>query len=152
QVASALEGIRARARAIVVDVGTDQPPPNLAVTRLALAPDLPVATTGGLCTFLATVQNYGPATPAAVRVQLRAGRLPPRPGEPPFELRDAMPRQLRLERGQNIVSFPYKFTSPGEYVVQVRLEGDALDLDDARAVVVQVRETVPVLLVNGKPA
>src|SRR5262249_61950159 len=50
------------------------------------------------------------------------------------------------------VTFPITFTAPGEYVVQVKTEGDALDLDNVRSLVVTVRESVPVLLVNGKPA
>src|SRR5205085_606403 len=54
--------------------------------------------------------------------------------------------------GQTVVSFSHKFGTPGDYVLQVRLENDALDLDDTRTVVLTVKDSVPVMLVNGKPA
>src|SRR5262249_60483443 len=58
-----------------------------------------------------------------------------------------------VKAGEKVtVSFAHKFTAPGTYAVQVRLEADDLELDDSRTVVVAVRDTVPVLLVNGKPA
>jgi uncharacterized membrane protein len=152
QVASVLQGVQSRARTILLDVGEKETPPNLAVTRLVLAPDLPVATSRRTTTFISTVHNYGPETPGEVRVTLRVGRAA-RKGETFAEMRwDEVPRQTRLVRGQNTISFPYVFPDPGDYVVQVRLEADALDLDDTRNVVVRVRDRVPVLLVNGKPA
>src|SRR5205823_5660436 len=56
------------------------------------------------------------------------------------------------KEGDVSITFPVTFTSPGEYVVQVKTDSDALDLDNVRSLVVTVRESVPVLLVNGKPA
>src|SRR5262249_36618173 len=50
------------------------------------------------------------------------------------------------------VTFAYTFNTPGDYVLQVRLEGDALEPDDVRSAVVSVKDSVAVLLVNGKPA
>ena len=50
------------------------------------------------------------------------------------------------------IEFAYKFPSPGTYVVQVKLDGDALELDNVRSLVLTVKDTIPVLLVNGKPA
>ena len=41
---------------------------------------------------------------------------------------------------------------PGDYAVRVRLDNDALDLDDTRTVIIRVKDHVPVMLVNGKPA
>ena len=49
------------------------------------------------------------------------------------------------------INFLYKFPSAGDYAVQVRLEHDALDLDNVRSAVVSVKDSVPVMLVNGKP-
>src|SRR5262249_21713276 len=53
---------------------------------------------------------------------------------------------------QTPISFSYRFQREGDYVVQVQAGHDALELDDQRAAVVRVRNTVPVMLVNGKPA
>ena len=58
---------------------------------------------------------------------------------------------MKLTGEQNQVSFAHKFSTPGDYIVQVRLEPDALELDDVRSAVISVRKEVPVLLVNGKP-
>ena len=55
-------------------------------------------------------------------------------------------------RGGVTVSFSHKFTTPGDYAVQVRLQNDVLEPDDGRTLIVRVKDTVPVLLVNGKPA
>ena len=46
------------------------------------------------------------------------------------------------------------FDKPGNYALQVKLtsDSDVLDADDARSLVVTVKDTIPVLLVNGKPA
>src|SRR5262249_14183362 len=49
-------------------------------------------------------------------------------------------------------NFACKFPEAGTYAVQVRVEEDDLPADDARTVIVTVRDTVPTLLVNGKPS
>src|SRR5262245_3230765 len=76
QISSALQAIQSKARTLVLDVGTPEPRANIAVTRLALAPSLPVATTGSEAIFLVTLHNYGADTPDEVRVSLRIGRPP----------------------------------------------------------------------------
>ena len=64
-----------------------------------------------------------------------------------------MAEDARLPAGEKAtVAFPYKFRTPGSYVAQVRIDADSLEVDDARTVVIPVKETVPMLLVNGKPA
>src|SRR5262249_37838191 len=71
--------------------------------------------------------------------------------DPPCELRIVQETAVRAERGQQTpVAFAYKFPTPGEYVLQVQVENDALALDDVRSAVVTVKKDVPVLLVNGK--
>ena len=45
-----------------------------------------------------------------------------------------------LPPGQSTVTFPHRFRTPGEYAVQVRLENDALELDDTRTVIVTVKD------------
>ena len=50
------------------------------------------------------------------------------------------------------MTFAYKFPAPGDYVLLVQVVHDDLELDDMRSAVVTVKNTVPVMLVNGKPA
>ncbi len=145
--AALLQKIQSRARTVFVDVGQDVTS-NLAVTNLLLGTS--IATPATVTPIVATVQNFGTDTRDQVRVELLVGKARAAATDPPFELRVAQQAVVKLGRGQNTVSFPYKFTTPGDYVVQVRLENDALDLDDVRSAVVTVRNTVPVLLVNGK--
>jgi hypothetical protein len=149
-VAATLQKIQARARTIFVDVGRDKVS-NLAVTNVALG--APVAMTNTFTPIIATVHSYaqGEGAREQVRAQLLVGRAPAAAGEPPFELRVASEQTVRLSPGQNTVTFPFKFTRPGEHIVQVKLEADALELDDVRSAVVTVKESLPVLLVNGKP-
>src|SRR5262249_8260235 len=98
----------------------------------------------------ATIHNFGPDTRDQVRVDLLVGKAQSAAGDPPFNLAVAYQTVAKLGRGQNIISFPYKFATPGDYVVQVRLENDSLDLDDVRSAVVTVKNAVPVMLVNGR--
>ncbi|HXG09300.1 MAG TPA: VWA domain-containing protein [Gemmataceae bacterium] len=148
--AATLQKIQAKARTIFVDVGRDKVS-NLAVTNLVLG--TPVALTSSPTPLLATIHSYaqGPDARDQVRAQLLVGRVPSVPGDPPFDLRVAQEVPVRVGPGPNTVAFPYKFPRPGDYVVQVRLEGDALEPDDVRSAVITVKDAVPVLLVNGKP-
>jgi len=146
-----MQRIQNRARVVLVDVGQDNVS-NLAVTSLTLAS--PLATTGTVIPVTATLHNYGGDQPRPVKVELLAGKARAAAGDQPFALRVVDQQQMTVPPGQAgvTVSFPYTFTSPGEYALQVRLENDALDLDDSRGLVVTVKDTVPVMLVNGRPA
>src|SRR5438874_2364094 len=146
----ALQKIQARARAIFINVG-GEPVNNLAVTNVVL--DVPMATTGGVTPIIANLHNYGTEARRQARVSLLVGRARSEANDPPFRLTEEQQALVDVPPGQSAtVSFPFKFRSPGEYAVQVRAESDSLELDDARTVVVSVKETVPVMLVNGKPA
>jgi hypothetical protein len=139
--------LQAQAQLFVIDVGRPDVE-NLAVTGLTVAD--PLAVTGTQTTLTATVHNFGPRERKQVRVELLAGRTGP--GEP---LTPAVMRQELLTiptGGSTAVTFPYRFRSAGDYVFQVRVEGDALEADDVRALTVTARDTLPVLVVNGKPA
>jgi hypothetical protein len=152
QVASFLPPLN-KARTILVDVGSEEPPRNLAITRLALDLKYPAVPVQVKVPFTAKVHNYGQETELPIRVTLYVGRLHATANDPPYELREAPGAATeRMMHGENTVSFEYQFDAPGDYIVQARLEGDALALDDVRSIVVRVRDKVPVLLVNGKPA
>jgi hypothetical protein len=148
--AATLGRIQARARTVFVDVGQDGAN-NLAVTNLALG--VPLATTGAITPLTAAVHNYGTEPRRQVRIELRVGKAREAAADPPFELKLVSQSAVDVSPGQTAtVNFAHKFRTPGEYAVQVRLENDALELDDSRSVVVAVKEAVPVMLVNGKPA
>jgi hypothetical protein len=143
-----LKRIQDRARLVFLDAGQDGVA-NLAVSDVRLG--APLALTGVETPILATLHNYGGQEPRPVRVQLLVGRARATLNDPPFTLRSAQEKVITVapgKRGES-VTFYHKFSAPGEYVLQVRLEHDALELDDVRSAVVTVKESVPVLLVNG---
>jgi hypothetical protein len=146
----ALQKIQARARAIFVHVGREDAN-NLAVTNVML--DVPMATTGAVTPIVVNLHNYGTEARRQVRVSLLIGKARSESTDPPFRLSEEQQALVDVPAGQTAtVSFPFKFRAAGEYAVQVRADSDSLDLDDARTVVVSVKETVQVMLVNGKPA
>jgi hypothetical protein len=149
-VSGTLQKIRDKqAHTILVDVGKDGAS-NLAVTSLSL-PEDETPTTGRFTTVTALLHNFGD-TRDNVGVKLLVGRArsATEPGE---DLRVVQETSVRAERGQQTpVPFPLKFPSPGEYVLQVQVENDGLEVDDTRSAVLTVRKEMHVLLVNGKPA
>lgn len=145
-----LQRIQARARTIILDVGRDGVN-NLAVTNLALG--APLVTTGAVTPIVTTVHNYGSEPVRQRRAELWVGRARAVAGDPAGDLRAVHQEVVTVNPGESAtVTFPYKFPAAGDYAIQVRLEGDALELDDVRSAVVTVKDTVPVMLVNGKPA
>lgn len=146
-----MQRIQNRARVVFVDVGQDDAT-NLAVTGFTLGS--PLATTGTEVPVTATIHSYGGTEARLVKVELLVGKARTTANEPSFELRTVEQQQVMVPPGRNgvPVSFKHTFTIPGEYALQVRLESDALEVDDSRSIVVTVKDTVPVMLVNGKPA
>jgi hypothetical protein len=139
------------ARKIFIDVGRDGQS-NTAVTNLSLGVSLP--TTKGNTPITATIQHYGPEKRGKVKVELWVGKARDNAGDETLEKVLEKKAEVERELGQGAitVSFPYQFRTPGDYVVQVKVDGDKLDLDDTRSAVVRVKNRVPVLLVNGKQA
>jgi hypothetical protein len=134
-----------RPRLIVLAPGPAEPPENLAVSALrvdrALTP---------------------PRRPVSIRVEVRhTGRRPLQDGRRPPEgalLRLAVDgrtvdeRPVHVEAGaRQELNFTCTFAAAGSHVVEATLEGarDALARDDRRALVVDVVEKMPVLLVEG---
>jgi hypothetical protein len=141
--------VQARAQVVFVDVAREGAD-NLAVTHLSLAD--PLALVNSLNAVRATIHNYGASERKQLRVDLLVGRAQREGGDEGFALR-TMEQQL-VDIAPNTateVTFPFQFTAPGEFVVQVHIDRDALDLDNSRSLAVTVKESIPVLLVNGKP-
>ncbi len=140
-----------RARTIFVDLGRDDAK-NLAITDLRL--DDVFITTGATIAVKATVQNYSQQPQSNIRIELQSGRAREVAADTPFSFRTADTKGIEQlpPNGRKEVFFTHKFATPGTYALQVKLEGDELEPDDARAVIVTVKDTIPVLLVNGKAA
>lgn len=127
-------------RVLVEDLGPAEPvPPNLGIASVGtssppLGPGLP-------CEARVEVQNHGPSARHGARVSLSVD------GEnQPAQVLDVP------ARGRAEAVFSLAFKEPGERVLEARLEGDRLSVDDARFEVVDVPPPLRVLLVDGAPA
>ncbi len=121
----------------VIDLGATGDA-NHAVTEIHLEP--PIVTPGVPATVQATVRNFGRAAGGSLRARLVVdGKIE---GE---EMADVAAGEART------VAFSHTFTVPGDRAVEVQLDADALRPDDARRLMVPVRETLRVLLVDGDP-
>jgi len=122
----------------VIDVGCPERA-DLALVDLALEPGVVVA--GIPVALEATVRNEGPAPVGPCAARLEVGG-------------DEGTRELpRIEPGATVrLPLAVTFASPGLESVRFALPGDALAADDARALVVDVRESAELLLVDGDPS
>jgi hypothetical protein len=146
--AATLQKIKEKARTIFVDVGQEGVS-NLAVTNLTLGD--PVVVAGQTTTVIATVHNYGNEPRGNVSASLWVGKARATANESAYELKLDQEQTIQVSRREEkLITFPFKRSMPGDYVVQVRIEGDALDLDNSRSAVITVKKAVPVMLVNGK--
>ncbi len=146
------DDIQQRARTVFVDVGVDDMD-NLAVTDLTI--EEPFLTTGMKAPLVATVQHFGKEAKANIRVELLVGKAREAAGDSPLQPRVVGQELISLRAGERLtVPFAYQFPDPGAYAVQVRIEhkDDPLELDNVRSAIVTVKDTIPVLLVNGKPS
>ncbi len=150
-----------KARAIFIDVGQEGAQ-NFAVVDLKLSE--PVATSGRPVAFLVTIRNFArprkedKEKPPSVNVRLFAGRARAKDADPKLDLGKLTQigeKTIKVEPGAQTVSFAHRFPATGDYVVQARINQgapDAQELDDVRSAIVSVKDKVPVMLVNGKPA
>lgn len=139
QLADALEDSAADFHVIRVAPGDA---PNVAVTRMAT--ESPLIAVGLPVKFLVEVRNYSGETARGLTLQiLRDGDIIRREPLPALEPGGAATAGVSTE-----------FAIPGTRIIEARLLGatsDALPEDDTRRFSVEVRETIPVLLVDGRP-
>ncbi|NQT37733.1 MAG: VWA domain-containing protein [Planctomycetes bacterium] len=127
-----------QARVVVIDVGQDQTS-NLAITDVRAVGQY--ALPGQNVTIQATVENFSELARRDQRVDLLFGQ------------RSVRHATVDLEPGKSkTVTFSYRFDSPGDHAVEVRLPGDGLEVDDHRWLTVSVRPALKILCVNGRPA
>lgn len=132
----ALDALHARGLELVVEDLGPAAAPNLGLG--ALEPRTRWLAAGTPVDFAVRVDNRGEAAVAAVRVALYAG------GERRASQAVDVPARSSRE-----LAFQLSFAQAGEHVVEARLEGDALAIDDARAHVLLVPGPTRVLLVTG---
>ena len=128
-----------RPHSVVIDVGQDAGT-NRAITSLRVDP--PLVTTGIVPSpaIAVAVRNFAPTPAEGVKVRLIVdGKVGPE-------------RTLSIgANAEEVVAFPYDFTTPGEHLVEARIDEDTLPLDDRRWLALPVRDAFHVLLVDGDP-
>jgi len=122
----------------LVDLGETDEQRNLAITRLDMHDSL--VTVAHKVTFQAEIANFGTQPVASHRVEFIVDGQ--RVNEQSMDV---------AAHGRAIASASYEFTAPGEHYVEVRLDDDPLRIDNHRWMSVPVRESIPVLCVQGKP-
>ncbi len=128
-----------KARSMVIDLGAPDGK-NRAIVGLDVRPA--IVTSAASVAVSAKIQSFGASYPGGRAQLLVDGRIIP--GEeqdiPSIE-----------SEGTAEVDFRHEFAAPGDHVLEVRIDNDALALDNRRRLVVPVRESVRVLLVDGDP-
>lgn len=143
-----------RADVAIVDAATGDTD-NTAITDVSLSDPLPLVDAPTALTV--SVQNFGRTDKKQVRVELHLGR--PSASGPDATLLPIEQRMIEaIPAGQRIsVTFALegaaRFRESGLHLLQAKLvEADELPADDVRTLAVEVRESLPTVLVNGKPA
>jgi hypothetical protein len=150
--AESWQTIAKNSRVIFLDVAR-QDVDNLAVTNLTLGEALPLVGVNAIVT--AEVRNFGRLDRRKASVGLFIGKTP-KAGQK-LHLQEMGEQLVDIPAGQSVkVTFALdkskRFMEAGEYLLQVRLSEDLLTLDDSRSLMVKVRDTIPVMVVNGKIA
>ncbi len=128
-----------KARSMVIDLGAPDGK-NRALVDLDVRPS--IVTSAASVAVAARVQSFGASYPGGRAQLLVDGRIIP--GE-----EQDLPS---IDSGGTAeVDFRHEFSAPGDHVIEVRIDDDPLALDNRRRLVVPVRESVRVLLVDGDP-
>ncbi|MDO8632784.1 MAG: VWA domain-containing protein, partial [Phycisphaerales bacterium] len=122
-----------------VDPGTGD---NVAVT--GVSPETPLIGLNVPARFAIEVTNFGPTSVRGLTLQARL--------DGPIVRRVSLPKLAPGETTRASVST--EFSAPGTKVIEARLSTsteDTLAADDVRHLSIEVRESTPVLLVDGRP-
>ena len=140
-----------KAKCVFVDCGPLKDAANLAVIDVFFGVDY--VTIGPAVPVQAIVQNFGAEPKRGLHAEVLLGKARENANDPPLQMRVVdteddvtVPAHGRV----GMVFKNVKFAAPGTYVVQVKIAGDPLEQDDTRTIIVKVRDTIPILLVNGK--
>ncbi len=123
---------------VVIDLGQEAAE-NLAVTGLAV--NEPYTTIAGEVAIEAQVRNFGAQLQSHHLIEFLVD------GHRVKESYVNVPAG-----GQAQATINYRFEAPGNHVVEARLGPDLLDIDNHRWLALDVKESLRVLCVDGKPA
>jgi len=124
----------------IVDCSAKEPL-NVAITKVATRD--PIVGVGLPCRFDVTLRNDGREEARGLSVEYRIDNM-----DTPVK---RVSVDLRAGEVRSLPPFPYEFRTPGPHRFQVRFSSDKLVIDNLRSLVVDVREAVGVLLVDGEP-
>ncbi|MSU76519.1 MAG: VWA domain-containing protein [Gemmataceae bacterium] len=143
-----------RATTFFIDVGPKKDAENLSVASVEFSDLVTYVTPGVDCPLVAVIENHGMERKASVRVELLIGKAKEKADDAVLQLRAVSQRLVSIDpKSRRAVEFDnLRFPSAGTYAVQVRIASDALEQDNTRTIIINVRETIPILLVNGKPS
>jgi uncharacterized membrane protein len=122
---------------------------NLAVTHVEFK--RPYLTVNTELPLSAMIKNFSQEA-KKTRVEMLVGKAKEGPNAAAVQPRPVDEKDVTIAAGEtHTVDFNrYKFPEAGTYVVQVRIGEDALLEDNVRTVIVTVRKTIDILVVNGK--
>jgi hypothetical protein len=127
-----------KATLMVIDVG--QPTAeNLAVTALRSLD--PVIVAGREVNLEAVIHNFGRQSKSrqAVELWIDGRRMEQKFVEVP-------------PGGEVATAFAYRFETPGDHALEVRVPGDGLEVDNVRFLSLPVRQAIRVLCIDGRPS
>jgi hypothetical protein len=150
----ALRQLQQLAQVRLIDVG-EHWPVNFSIT--ALQAEKLLAVPGEPFPFRATVRGLGQVTPEPMQTSLWVGRVDAAritAGELQsgqfLQLAQRQDVRLSPDRKDVTVTWQHRFTQPGLHVVQMRLDvDDGLSVDNARTILVWVRESPRIVLIDG---
>jgi len=123
---------------VVLDVGQPDAE-NTAVTELRSLE--PIATPSRDVNFEARVKHFGRQARNRQSVELLV------------DGRRVKQQNVDLPAGGEVsIPLSYRFETPGDHRVEVRIEGNALEIDNHRFLSVPVKEAIEVLCVDGRPS
>lgn len=132
------ERLAESAQLVVIDVGQPDAE-NLAVTSLQSADAFASLTQD--YTIHAQLKNFGRQPHSRLPVALWA------------DGRRVRQTQVDLAAGGEAgVSLAHRFDTPGDHVLEVRIDGDRLEVDNHRWLAVPVKQSLRVLCIDGRPA
>ncbi|MFH1999807.1 MAG: BatA domain-containing protein, partial [Planctomycetota bacterium] len=122
-----------------IDVGKPEPcPSNISVVDISTLE--PYVTTGAPTTFVATLQNFGDS------------EIPDGRGAFVLDGTSLETRSFRLGPNAGVsVEISYTVHDPGFHYISFQLEEDRLPYDDQRGYAFDARQSVRILLVEGRP-